>query len=87
METYLKKLQDRLCTEPKCRTESFISYLFVQGYMTLDEYKKFLNSQDYVPNLQYIEDPPDDIIHGRCAREEIVENRDSLKDLTLNIFD
>ena len=25
--------------------------------------------------------------YGRCDREEIVENRDSLKDLTLNIFD
>ena len=87
METYLKKLQDRLCTEPECCTESFISYLFVQGYMTLDEYKKFLNSQYYLPNLQYLEDPKDDIINVRGDREEIVENIDRLKDLTLSIFD
>ena len=87
MEDYISKLQNRLCTEPECRTESFISYLFVEGYMTLEEYKKFLNSNNYIPTLQFIEDHPDDFIHGRCNREEIVDNRDSLKEFTLDTFE
>jgi hypothetical protein len=87
MEVIVTSLDKRLREGTIHLSEFLVNYLYIEGYISKEEFDKHLLDNTYTPKLEVQnEDPFPETLQLKVEREDYVENKRNNRDLDLTFF-
>ena len=86
MDTITKEIVDHLQDGSIRNLTHNVDMLYIEGYITHEEFKKAVLSEGYTPKVTGTRDPFPECLHTESSRRQITLDKEQLRDLDLNFF-
>ena len=86
MEVIVNMINRKLREDIINFSEFLVNYLYVEGYMSKEEFDKYSNTSNYIPKLETQNESFPETLHLKAEREDYVEYKRNNRDLDLNYF-